>query len=233
MEKLKQSEEEIIKLGKKLVEELKLDNSVNTLGRWMSHYVSELIYNAENSESEEKKKKLKKECCGIIIKLWKNKEHMPNINLPLSNLQPALKVLDALKKRDDSYQYWREYQNPIQKSNWLDFVNKVKSNSENILNRSILASLSEDILLKEREWIDEHKSMLSKEEIQAINSLDFYYKLKTNQYGDDSISIEHLAPKERYEFIFIEIEKLLDEQNKVLQALKSNIFNLLESRDEI
>ena len=32
MEKSKQSEEEIIKLGKKLVEELGLDNSVNTLG---------------------------------------------------------------------------------------------------------------------------------------------------------------------------------------------------------
>jgi hypothetical protein len=57
MEKLDHSAE-IINLGKKLVTELKLDNSVNTLGRWMAHYLAELMVAVENEKSLIKKRKL-------------------------------------------------------------------------------------------------------------------------------------------------------------------------------
>ena len=86
MARSKQSEEEVIKLGKRIVKELKLDKSVNTLGRWMAHYVAELINNAENSTSEDEKSAYRKECCELILKLWINREHIPNISKPLSVL---------------------------------------------------------------------------------------------------------------------------------------------------
>jgi hypothetical protein len=42
------------KLGEKLIKELNLEYSSNTLARWMSHYIAELIsgINAAESESE-------------------------------------------------------------------------------------------------------------------------------------------------------------------------------------
>lgn len=56
MGQLKHSEEEIIKLAKKLVKELNLEYSTITLARWMSHYIAELIQNIDTSESKEEKK---------------------------------------------------------------------------------------------------------------------------------------------------------------------------------
>ena len=52
MEKLKHSEESIIKLGEKLVTELNLEGSSNTLARWMSHYIAELIEKINLATSE-------------------------------------------------------------------------------------------------------------------------------------------------------------------------------------
>ena len=53
MEQSKHSEDEIIKLGKKLVKELDLEYSVNTLARWMSHYLAELLHNIDNEKTNE------------------------------------------------------------------------------------------------------------------------------------------------------------------------------------
>jgi hypothetical protein len=96
MAKLKHSEEEIIKLGKKLVKELGLEYSTNTLARWMSHYLAELIQNIEKSESKEEKKVLQQECCDIILKIWSQKENLP-ITRPLDNLKPVIEILQVIK----------------------------------------------------------------------------------------------------------------------------------------
>jgi len=48
---MEQSEiqKELITLGKRLVKQLGLTHSNDTLARWMAHYIAELIYKAENS----------------------------------------------------------------------------------------------------------------------------------------------------------------------------------------
>lgn len=65
MEQSKHSEEEILKLGRKLIKELELVYTVNTLARWLSHYLAELMVNIDNCESEEEKTELQKECCNV------------------------------------------------------------------------------------------------------------------------------------------------------------------------
>lgn len=58
----------IIKLGKKIVDELLLSEGVDTLSKWMAHYIAELIEKAKNAEAEEKEK-YEKECFETILKL--------------------------------------------------------------------------------------------------------------------------------------------------------------------
>ncbi|MCS4304841.1 hypothetical protein M2372_004318 [Chryseobacterium sp. BIGb0232] len=53
MVQLEHSEEEIIKLGEKLVKEPDLEYSTNILARWMSHYIAELIQYIDHAESKE------------------------------------------------------------------------------------------------------------------------------------------------------------------------------------
>src|ERR1035437_10226848 len=105
MEQLNHSAD-VIKLGKKLVQELELTNSVNTLGRWMAHYIAELIVKVERESSEIKKGKLQKECCEMILKIWSNRKNMPNNIAPLSNFANALSVLNALNKNSKKTPSW-------------------------------------------------------------------------------------------------------------------------------
>jgi len=97
MERSKQQEEEILKLGKKLVAELDLENNGNTLTRWMAHYLAELIYKVENSSSEIKEQ-AKKECFEVISKLWDTRRYIPHFSKPIDELEPLIELLDVLNK---------------------------------------------------------------------------------------------------------------------------------------
>mgnify|MGYP006402100443 FL=1 len=110
MEQSKHSEEEIIKLGEKIVKELDLEYSVNTLARWMSHYIAELIQNIEDADSESEKKVLKKECCDLILHIWSQKNILP-IRKPLDALKPLVEILEVLneKKKINVVPRWLEY----------------------------------------------------------------------------------------------------------------------------
>jgi hypothetical protein len=67
----------ILALGRKIVEELGLEPSVDTLGRWMVHYIADLIVKAENATCEEKSL-AEKNCFEAIMVLWKHRAELPN-----------------------------------------------------------------------------------------------------------------------------------------------------------
>lgn len=96
MEQLKHSEESIIKLGERLVNELNSNESNNTLARWMAHYIAELITKVELADSIDIKEKLQKECCDLILKLWSKREALP-ITKPLDSLKPFLEIVEVLR----------------------------------------------------------------------------------------------------------------------------------------
>ena len=49
---------DVLDLGRALVEELGLDPGVDTLSRWMAHYIAELIEDAETVKVENRPAKL-------------------------------------------------------------------------------------------------------------------------------------------------------------------------------
>ena len=64
--------EATLELGRKLTKELGIDQSVDTLGRWMAHYIAELIQDAEKASAEERPAKMRA-CCDAILNLWKHR----------------------------------------------------------------------------------------------------------------------------------------------------------------
>ena len=64
--------EEILNLGKLLVGELGLEYSVDTLSRWMAHYIAEQMRIIESTENDDKKLAEEK-CFETILKLWKHR----------------------------------------------------------------------------------------------------------------------------------------------------------------
>merc|ERR1712137_994692 len=170
-EQSKHSEEEILKLGKKLIKELELVYTGNTLARWMAHYLAELINNIDKCESKEEKIKFQKECCDIILEIWQKRERVP-IEKPTEKLKPIIDVLSLLKKNEHPFIRHRFFdkKNGLKNSNssWLSFLEKVKNNSERIYRKSLIVIISEELLEKDKEWIEEHGSFLSDDEKSVI-----------------------------------------------------------------
>jgi len=219
MEQSKHSEEEILKLGKKLIKELELVYSVNTLARWMAHYLAELITNIENTEPREEKQKLKKECCDIIIEIWGKRERIP-IEKPTDRLKPIIDVISLLKKNEHPFIRHRFFdkKNGLKNSNssWLSFLEIIKNNSERIYRKSLIAMISEELLEKDKEWIKEHSSFLSDDEKSVIEYLDSIREITISIHGEEKEETE----KEKVEKLFTELEEQLDEQKEELQKLK-------------
>lgn len=224
MEQSKHSEDEIIKLGKKLVKELNLEYSANTLARWMSHYLAELMQSIDETKTAEEKKILKKECCDVILKLWSQKETLP-IRKPLGDLRPVIEILKTLKEKEQDSIFPR-WLGRLQKLNgdnhWANFADVVVSNSDEIFEKIVKINLHKEILAKDEEWMKENKTFLSEEESEFLEIIDVLNKYKIEEGGIIDLNNFELSEnnKEKLKFMFDEVEKLLDEQKEELLKVK-------------
>lgn len=225
MEQSKHSEEEIIKLGKKLVKELDLEYSVNTLARWMSHYLAELIENIDKAESNKEKKLLQQECCDVILKVWSQKENLPT-RMPLDDLKPVIEILQVLKEEKESgiLPRWlgRRWKLP-HKNQWASFADLVKNNSEEIFDKVVQMNLHKDILCKDEKWMKDNKEFLSKEEISFLELIDVLSKndLKSGVVDFNNFELSD-DNSQRVKFMFDELENLIDEQKNELLKIKES-----------
>lgn len=227
MEQSKRSEEEIIKLGNKLVKELDLEYSVNTLARWMSHYLAELINNIDKAETADEKKLLQKECCEIILKIWSQKENLP-IRKPLDGLKHVIEILQVLKKEKEEGilpRWLGNYNRLTSESAWATFADMVKNNSEEIFSKVIQMNLHQDILSKDEEWMKENKEFLTKDQINFFELIDV---IKDFNPRSGSIDLNNFELSDdnnsRIEYMFDELEKLIDEQQQKLSEIKKTYF---------
>lgn len=226
MAQLKHSEEQIIKLGEKLVKELDLEYSTNTLARWMSHYLAELMEKIDNIESEEEKKILQQECCDIILKVWSQKENLP-ITKPLDSLKPIIEILEVLKEQKEVsiLPRWLEYNSLPRNNEWASLVDLVKNNSEQIFIKVVQMNLHKDILSKDKEWLKENKSFLNRDEIDFLELIDV---MNDNDFSKGVIDLNDFEMSDdntkRIEFMFDELENLINEQKKELLKIKKSYF---------
>ncbi len=224
MEQSQQSEEKVLKLGKTIINELKLDHSVNTLARWMSHYIAELIINIENSSSRDESNKLKKECCELIIELWDKKERLP-IENTVDRLKPIIEVLELLKKNEHPFIDFKIPRSSINIdiNTWTEFLQIIKENSQKIFKLSLSSLVNDKILQKDQEWLENHSDFLSTEEKYIIKYLDkanpFLVDFSEKNQDEESSHLDKVHD------LFTEIENMIEEQKKSLLSLKKILLS--------
>ena len=118
----------IINLGKALLKELGLDPGVDTLARWMAHYVAEQMEIAENLTDDDKSH-AEQRCFETILKLWQHRSSLPNGRRPLENFEPIFRTLERLNPENIRSYYFNEPSEPskiddsVQK--WLDIASGI------------------------------------------------------------------------------------------------------------
>lgn len=98
----------IIKLGKALVEELGLDPGVDTLARWLAHYIAEQMTMVESVTGDEKIK-AEQRCFETILQLWQHRSSLPNGQRPFESFEPIFRALTRLDPENPAPYF---YSNP-------------------------------------------------------------------------------------------------------------------------
>jgi hypothetical protein len=94
----------VLDLGKRLVAELELSDSNDTLGLWMAHYVAGLIDDAATATQEDRPAK-EARIRDAILELWAHRAEMPDGTRPFQELEPILRSLESLDPESSSYRY--------------------------------------------------------------------------------------------------------------------------------
>lgn len=84
----------VIQLGEKIAAELDA-NDGDTLGRWMAHYLAELIDEAEKATGP-KAASARKKCAAAILEVWGRRTDWPRAAKPFPDLDAVARAIAAL-----------------------------------------------------------------------------------------------------------------------------------------
>lgn len=224
MEKLNQ-QEEILILGKKIIKELSNENDdkLSLLEKWMGHYIAELIYKIEKETNEKEKKKLQKECFETILKLWDRRNTIPIESLPLGRIKPAIDILNELKKQKDIWEQMRSSNS----NSWESLAVKIYDAQIDAIRICIQAAIAEDAMEREKKWIDDCSEVLSSEEKEIIEKLDYFLEEPSSAITfifDNKKTDPKEAKKSKIERAFDGLESLIERQKKAIQKLRMELI---------
>jgi hypothetical protein len=147
-----------INLGKALVNELNLDPGVDTLARWMSHYIAEQIEIVEHSTGAEKKE-AEERCFETILKLWNHRSVLPGETRPFVNFEPILRTLKRLDPENDRHYFFEDRDDtaenfPDELNKWLDAARGIDDTArvwlKYVFKQAALAATDESTI----EWLE-------------------------------------------------------------------------------
>jgi len=91
-----------LELGRELSRSLPDDD---ILGRWMAHYISELITRDEAAPGDGAEG-VRRETAEAIIELWRHRADIPTRNRPMSSFDPVLKALERLSGPQEPWGFY-------------------------------------------------------------------------------------------------------------------------------
>ena len=224
MEPSKRSED-VIALGKRLVEELGMEPGVDTLGRWMAHYIAELIKLAEGTDNPDERRNARERCCETILRLWEHRSSLPHGARPIGKLENVLSAIESIwgEKSPWSRGLSKEEMERLG-GPWMAFAQQADNSGLRMCRIALIAAIAEKSFGKEKRWLDEHGKMLSDEEKKIIEALDGWLNPKMFPapyvvFGEENKkSVGEMEAAERITLILSELNK---EINNISNAIKS------------
>ena len=136
-----------------------MDRSTDTLGRWMAHYVAELMDSAANAPSEERDGS-RKRCFDAILELWTHRARLPNGKRPFEELEPIIRALESLDPENDTPRYFGTIRGTIDESDegretqsLIEFVSDVDI-AARVLIGEILADAAHSAIDRSKAWVE-------------------------------------------------------------------------------
>jgi hypothetical protein len=208
-------------LGKRIVEEFGLSDSVDTLGRWMSHRIAELMERAESTVDAVEREAIRRQCSDLIIRLWERRAHWP-YGQPLAGVAELLKSLVS-----DETSYPRQHRHreiDVDSRSWigvLPLIRKLQDREEDICRNVAIADVD---LEAHREWLTQHGTELSEEEREITERLiTLRERLEQPYFELDKTRVPNfasLAPTKRTQLAQKALKQINEERKKLLASIQ-------------
>ncbi|WP_133161911.1 hypothetical protein [Deinococcus koreensis] len=103
------------------MQELNLEPGVDTLSRWIAHYITEQIAIAESATGEEKAK-AEERCFDSIMQLWQRRYALPNERSPFKDFASIFETLQRLNPENQKSFYigWKYHWDNLDDENPSD-----------------------------------------------------------------------------------------------------------------
>jgi hypothetical protein len=211
--------ERVLELGKKIVEELGLDKSSDTLGRWMAHYIAEKLNDVEISGNESRNLKML-DCASAIMELWKHRNSFPNGKQPFESYESILRTLEIFTHDNNDPRYFSGsiFNTPIEGNKleierWLSFALNLDSGVRALIRYSLLkaAKLAEE---NHPDWIGIAEHIATEEDYD----LQIIFRLSEHS--------EVLIPDDPKNADQVEIDKCICKLEALISATQGIISEL-------
>ena len=148
----------ILALGEKLVEEFGREQSADTLGHWMAHYIAEKMEDAATINGEARDRKMS-ECSDAILKLWAHRSGLPDGQRPLEEFEPIFRVLQSLDLDATIPRYFRQVKSAMDQDSendctghWLNTASEIDHAAKALI-RYCLATAAGEAADKSKDWV--------------------------------------------------------------------------------
>lgn len=171
-------QQQVIELGKALVKELDVELGVDTLTRWMAHYLAGLLKELETAGGKAKEESQGR-CFEAILTLWHHRAYYQNGHRPFENFEPIFRLLESLNPEDGRYFYFRGAgSNPnsldYKQSNVQEWVNvslKIDELARILISYSLQRAAVEATDEETIKWLKNSISLLHNDDIEVILKL--------------------------------------------------------------
>jgi hypothetical protein len=172
---------EVIALGKRIVIELGLPETSDTLGRWMAHHVAEMIEDVQHFEGAERTIK-EAACAEIILKIWQRRWEWSG-ERPLEDFEPIFRTLESLDPKPASPRYFNRVRMAMRNepdiashekgapidTNWLEAASTLDGTAQALIRYCLMKAL-EPTVQRSEEWLNLAKVAMNEDDsdLQAI-----------------------------------------------------------------
>jgi hypothetical protein len=159
------SYDDVVALGRELADSL---DPNDTLGRWMAHYIADLINRAEATPGADRDT-LQRECAVEILRLWSHRHSFTNPERPMASYEPIYRTLARLDPDNSPWSFLRTFDRdttPTADQLEINVLLKAALAIEGAARdavRELIVSAAEVASQKEAKWLDLAKQIRDEE----------------------------------------------------------------------
>lgn len=95
---------DVLVLGHHLATELGFSDSCDTLGKWMSHHLVEIMGRVEREENTAKKEEYQQQSVDLILKIWEHRSSLNGDTYPLARFKGIIDSLSILSPEANAWE---------------------------------------------------------------------------------------------------------------------------------